>query len=122
RTPTRSRTRCASRCRRCGSGSASRGSSRPFRVWGTASTPGRPRTLMARPAGLSARAKLTLSYTGFVLLAGVALLAVVWLFLLRYVPPEAIRTLDGGFVPGRGDLIRAFLPALGWAVLFLLVV
>ena len=40
---------------------------------------------MARPPGLSARLKLTLSYAGFLLVAGALLLAVVWLFLLRYV-------------------------------------
>ncbi len=41
---------------------------------------------MARRPGLSARLKLTLSYAGFVLLVGALLLAVVWVFLLRYVP------------------------------------
>ena len=39
-----------------------------------------------RRPGLSARLKLTLSYAGFLLLAGALLLAVVWVFLLRYVP------------------------------------
>ena len=41
---------------------------------------------MKRRPGLSARLKLTLSYAGFVVLAGALLLAVVWVFLLRYVP------------------------------------
>jgi two-component system, OmpR family, sensor histidine kinase VanS len=75
---------------------------------------------LARPPGMSVRLKLTLSYAGFLLLAGALLLAVVWVFLLRYVPPDASRTL-GGFVPGRDDLERAFLPAATWALLFLLV-
>ena len=75
---------------------------------------------MARAPGLSVRFKLTLSYAGFLMVAGAALLAVVWLFLLRYVPPEAIQTI-GGFVPGRDDLVRAFVPAAAWALLFLLV-
>jgi two-component system sensor histidine kinase VanS len=44
----------------------------------------------------------------------------VWLFLLRYVPPDAART-TAGFVPGRNDLVRAFLPAAVWALGFLLV-
>ncbi|MCD2440828.1 HAMP domain-containing histidine kinase [Agromyces sp. SYSU K20354] len=48
------------------------------------------------------------------------LLAVVWAFLLRYVPATAIQTIDG-FVPGRDDLVRAFAPAAAWALLFLLV-
>ncbi|MFC6937130.1 hypothetical protein ACFQHO_47245 [Actinomadura yumaensis] len=41
---------------------------------------------MNRRPGLSARLKLTLSYAGFLLLVGALLLAVVWVFLLRYVP------------------------------------
>jgi two-component system sensor histidine kinase VanS len=39
-----------------------------------------------RAPGLSVRLKLTLSYAGFIMLAGALLLAVVWVFLLRYVP------------------------------------
>ena len=39
-----------------------------------------------RAPGLSVRLKLTLSYAGFLMLAGVLLLAAVWVFLLRYVP------------------------------------
>jgi len=74
---------------------------------------------MARARGLSVRLKLTLSYAGFLMLAGAALLTVVWLFLLRYVPPNAITTREG-FVPGQGDLLRAFLPPTGWALLLLL--
>ena len=75
---------------------------------------------MAREPGLSVRFKLTLSYAGFLMVAGGLLLAVVWLYLLRYVPPEAIQTIDG-FVPGRDDLVRAFVPAAAWAMLALLV-
>ncbi|NQX28666.1 HAMP domain-containing histidine kinase [Microbacteriaceae bacterium VKM Ac-2854] len=71
---------------------------------------------MTRRPGLSVRLKLTLSYAGFLLLSSILLLTVVWLFLLRYVPRDAILT-DEGFVPGQGDLIRAFAPAAGWALL-----
>ena len=41
---------------------------------------------VARAPGPSVRLKLTLSYAGFLMVAGVLLLAVVWVFLLRYVP------------------------------------
>ena len=47
---------------------------------------------MDRAPGLSVRLKLTLSYAGFLMLAGALLLAVVWVFLLRYVPDGAIYT------------------------------
>jgi len=39
-----------------------------------------------RQPGLSVRLKLTLSYAAFLMFAGALLLAVVWVFLLRYVP------------------------------------
>ena len=45
---------------------------------------------MTRRPGLSARLKLTISYAGFLLVAGALLLAVVWVFLLRYVPDTTI--------------------------------
>ncbi|WP_327063395.1 MULTISPECIES: sensor histidine kinase [unclassified Leifsonia] len=67
---------------------------------------------------MSVRVKLTLSYAGFLVVAVVLLLAVVWVFILRYVPAEAVNTI-GGFVPGRDDLVRAFAPAAAWVVLFL---
>ena len=74
---------------------------------------------MKRRRGLSVRLQLTLSYAGFLMLAGALLLAVVWVFLLRYVPPDAI-VANGGIVPGRSDLIEAFAPRVSWALLFLL--
>jgi two-component system sensor histidine kinase VanS len=74
---------------------------------------------VARAPGLSVRLKLTLSYAGFLMVAGILLLAVVWLFLLRYVPASAIETRVG-FIPGRSDLIRAFVPPVAWALFFLL--
>jgi two-component system, OmpR family, sensor histidine kinase VanS len=58
-----------------------------------------------RAPGLSVRLKLTLSYAGFVMLAGVLLLAAVWVFLLRNAPDGA-----AGLVPNRSDLLRAFDP------------
>jgi two-component system sensor histidine kinase VanS len=72
-----------------------------------------------RAPGLSVRLKLTLSYAGFLSLAGALLLAAVWVFLLRYVPeaidtPRGIRTLQS-------DLVRAFAPAAAAVLVFLLV-
>ena len=50
---------------------------------------------MDRAPGLSVRLKLTLSYAGFLMLAGALLLAVVWVFLLRYVPDARSITAAG---------------------------
>jgi two-component system, OmpR family, sensor histidine kinase VanS len=75
-----------------------------------------------RRPGLSVRLKLALSYAGFLMLAGTLLLAVVWVFLLRYVPDRA--TGPNGFVltgPDRSDLWRAFAPKAAVASAFLLV-
>ena len=66
----------------------------------------------------SARARLALSYALIVIVAGVILLALVWLFLLRYVPDDAI-PMRSGFVPNRSDLGRAFWPRAAWAFAFL---
>ena len=83
---------------------------------------------MDRAPGLSVRLKLTLSYAGFLMLAGALLLAAVWVagqppivpFLLRYVPDGAISTS----VPSarqHSDLLRAFAPAAAIVLAFLLV-
>jgi two-component system sensor histidine kinase VanS len=69
---------------------------------------------MDRAPGLSVRLKLTLSYAGFVMLAGALLLGAVWVFLLRYVPRGETIIVHGShtFVsPGRGVLLRDFGPA-----------
>lgn len=68
---------------------------------------------------MSARLKLTLSYAGFLMIAGVLLLAVVVLFLLRYVPDVQINA--NMRVPNRSDLLRAFVPPTIMALAFLLV-
>ena len=85
---------------------------------------------MARPPGLSVRLKLTLSYAGFLMVAGFLMLAAAWVAgqpeqsfnsLVRYIPDEVIRTL-GALVPGRhAFLLRAYAPAAAVALLFLLV-
>jgi two-component system, OmpR family, sensor histidine kinase VanS len=77
-----------------------------------------------RAPGLSVRLKLTLSYAGFLMLAGALLLGAVWLFLLRgtrnsiFVPDltDFLRALDpSNFGP------RAFVPAALLVMVFLLV-
>jgi two-component system sensor histidine kinase VanS len=80
---------------------------------------------MHRAPGLSVRLKLTLSYAGFLMLAGVLLLAAVWLFLLRYVPDRAMLTnhddkLNGVF-PVRSALLNVFAPRAAVVLAFLLV-
>jgi two-component system sensor histidine kinase VanS len=79
-----------------------------------------------RTPGLSVRLKLTLSYAGFLMLAGALLLAVVWVFLLRYVPdvsnpgrvPDRTVLITG---PTRSDLLDAFVPKAAIMLGFLLV-
>ncbi|GAB3453415.1 sensor histidine kinase [Actinophytocola sediminis] len=76
---------------------------------------------------MSVRLKLTLSYAGFLMLAGVLLLAVVWVFLLRYVPETIFRApREPGSGPGpmvipdRSDLLEAFAPKAAAMLAFLL--
>jgi two-component system, OmpR family, sensor histidine kinase VanS len=83
-----------------------------------------------RAPGLSVRLKLTLSYAGFLMLAGALMLAAAWLagrhgqsfeLLLRYVPDGLIST-TGGLVPGNDSfLLRALAPAAAIVLAFLLV-
>src|SRR6202451_4281025 len=79
---------------------------------------------MDRAPGLSVRLKLTLSYAGFVMLAGALLLGAVWVFLLRHVPRGETIIVHGShtFVsPGRGVLVRDFGPAAAIVLACLLV-
>jgi two-component system, OmpR family, sensor histidine kinase VanS len=79
---------------------------------------------MDRGPGLSVRFKLTLSYAGFVILAGALLLGAVWVFLLRYVPRGETVIVHNTHVlvaPGRGELLRDFIPAAVILGLFLVV-
>ena len=85
---------------------------------------------MDRAPGPSVRLKLTLSYAGFLMLAGILMLAAAWLagrprrssdFLLRYVPDGVINAF-GSLVPGNDAfLLRAFAPAAAVVLAFLLV-
>src|SRR6195952_2950382 len=79
---------------------------------------------MDRPRGLSVRLKLTLSYAGFLMLAGALLLAAVWVFLIRnrgdafFVPPPA----DFRAAPDPSNFgTRVFVPAAIEVLVFLLV-
>nr|MDT0663318.1 HAMP domain-containing sensor histidine kinase [Micromonospora sp. DSM 115978] len=84
---------------------------------------------MDRARGLSVRFKLTLSYAGFLMLAGALLLAVVWAFLLRYVPEvnrgAGVRTRNvlapGMPGPDRSDLVDAFAPKAAVVLVGLLI-
>jgi two-component system, OmpR family, sensor histidine kinase VanS len=83
-----------------------------------------------RAPGLSVRLKLTLSYAGFLMVAGALMLAAVWLagqqrqpfeFLLRYVPDGVINT-TGRLVPGNNSfLLREIAPTAAIVLAFLLV-
>jgi two-component system sensor histidine kinase VanS len=78
-----------------------------------------------RAPGLSVRLKLTLSYAGFLMLAGGLLLAAVWVFLLRYVPDRALlvdpTTPTPGVFPIRSNLLHVFAPRAAAVLAFLLV-
>jgi two-component system sensor histidine kinase VanS len=74
---------------------------------------------------LSVRLKLTLSYAGFLMLAG-ALLLGLWVVLLHYFPDAPIiretrSGIGGAFVPGRSGAQRAFTQVAVAVLAFLLV-
>jgi two-component system, OmpR family, sensor histidine kinase VanS len=71
---------------------------------------------VARAPGLSVRLKLTLSYAGFLMLAGAVLLAVGYFSLSRGVHPGVIF-----IVRSHADLLRAFAPTAVIVMAFLLV-
>jgi two-component system, OmpR family, sensor histidine kinase VanS len=78
-----------------------------------------------RPPGLSVRLKLTLSYAGFLVLAG-ALLIALWFVLMRYFPNAPIvratrSGIGGAFLPGRSPTQQAFGQAAVAVLAFLLV-
>ena len=77
---------------------------------------------MERAQGLSVRLKLTLSYAGFLMLAGALLLAAVWAFLLRYVPDKLLTpTPIHGVFPIRSNLLRVFAPRAAAVLAILLI-
>src|SRR3954453_6852073 len=120
RTQTRSPTPCASRSRDCANGSANPGSSPPWPAPGTASmqeqTPVAREATVDRAPGLSVRLKLTLSYAGFLMLAGAVLLAAGYFSLSRGVHPGVIFIVES-----HADLLRSFAPIAATVMAFLLV-
>jgi two-component system sensor histidine kinase VanS len=82
---------------------------------------------MHRRPGRSARLKLTLSYAGFLFVAGTLMLAVMWVFVLRWLPahdPESLQKMFGPVIivgPNRSELLRGFAPAAATALAFLLI-
>ena len=73
---------------------------------------------MDRAPGLSVRLKLTLSYAGFLMLAGALLFAIVWVIVLRYLP-EVGMSPAGPLV--RSHLLRSIATSAAGALGFLLV-
>jgi two-component system, OmpR family, sensor histidine kinase VanS len=78
-----------------------------------------------RAPGLSVRLKLTLSYAGFLVLAG-ALLIALWMVLMHYAPHAPIvratrSGIGGAFAPGRSPTQQAFGQAAVAVLAFLLV-
>ncbi|UCA51192.1 HAMP domain-containing histidine kinase [Streptomyces sp. WA6-1-16] len=74
---------------------------------------------MVRRPGLSVRLKLTLSYAGFLMVAGILLLGAVWVYLLQYVPDDwDQRMLHEN--PNRQLLAYTFAPAAGTVLAVLL--
>ena len=73
---------------------------------------------MDRQPGLSVRLKLTLSYAGFLMLAGALLFAIVWVVVLRYLPNVGMSPA-GPLV--RSHLLRSIATSAAGALGFLLV-
>jgi two-component system sensor histidine kinase VanS len=71
-----------------------------------------------RAPGLSVRLKLTLSYAGFLMLAGALMLAIVWVIVLQYQP--AVGTSPAGLLV-RSDLLHSVATWVAALMVFLLV-
>src|SRR5918997_1340127 len=112
RTRTRSPTPCASRSRHCANASGNRRSSPRWRASATASTqeqtPQVREATVDRAPGLSVRLKLTLSYAGFLMVAGSLMLAAMWWSILRYIPDGVVYGGLPWFPPSRSDPLNGF--------------
>src|SRR5437016_9738679 len=127
RTQTRSPTPCASPSRDCANASANPGSSPPWPAPDTVSTPnqtpGAREERVDRAPGLSVRLKLTFSYAGFLMVAGVLMLAAVWVVDLRYIPNGALYDMHPSwwFLFNRSDPLHGFGSIAAIVLAFLLV-
>jgi two-component system, OmpR family, sensor histidine kinase VanS len=76
-----------------------------------------------RAPGTSARLKLTLSYTGFLMLAGVLMLAAVWVVVLRYIPDGQLLYMHPSwwFLFDRSDPLHGFAAVAAIVLVSLLV-
>ncbi len=77
---------------------------------------------MDRAPGLSVRLKLTLSYAGFLMLAGILMLAAVWVVVLRYIPDGVLSHMHPSwwFVIDRSDPLHGFGSVAAIVLAFLL--
>ena len=75
---------------------------------------------MDRAPGLSVRLKLTLSYAGFLMVAGALMLAAVWVCILRYIPDGVIYGAPW-LPPNRSDPLNGFAVPAAIVLAFLLV-
>jgi two-component system, OmpR family, sensor histidine kinase VanS len=73
-----------------------------------------------RAPGLSVRLKLTLSYAGFLMLAGGLMVALVWVSLARYIPDHVVFGLPW-LPPNRSDPLNGFALPAAILLAFLLV-
>ena len=81
----------------------------------------REKTVQRAP-GMSVRLKLTLSYAGFLMLAGVLMLAAVWVVVLRYIPNGVLAHMHPSwwFLFDRSDPLHGFGSVAAIVLLFLL--
>ena len=76
-----------------------------------------------RVRGMSTKVKLSLVFTGILVVSCALVLFIVWAFLIRYIPNEVMYTWDGNnFVPARRDLLREFVPRVAVAVIVLVAI
>jgi two-component system, OmpR family, sensor histidine kinase VanS len=74
-----------------------------------------------RAPGLSVRLKLTLSYAGFLMLAGSLMLAAVWMFALRYLPEGVLYNMHPSWwFRTRSDPLNGFASVAAVVLAFLL--
>ena len=85
--------------------------------------PEREEETVDRAPGLSVRLKLTLSYAGFLMVAGVLMLAAVWAVLLRYIPDGVLLHMHPSwwFLFDRSDPLHGFGSVAAIVLAFLLV-